>query len=74
MSKQHLIVLIIDDETHAAEAVSGDPMSRAELYRQGQFFNDDAAGMLGYEAWIVVHDAPEDLVQRLGELNVEAPA
>lgn len=70
---KHLIVLIIDDETHAAEAESGRSMSPAALLEQGQHVSDDAAGLLGYEAWAVIHNAPEELVKRIGDLNVGMP-
>lgn len=64
-----LIVLVIDHDTAAQDHHDGAPLTADVLYEQGGFVNEDAAGMYGYEGWMTIFDAPDDIVKKLGELN-----
>ncbi len=63
-----LIVLVIDHDAYESE--TGMELRADEILQQGRFVNEDSAAILGYEAWMVVHDAPASLVRELGMRNV----
>jgi hypothetical protein len=70
--KKSMVVLIIDHDTYAAEAAPPDSMEfDAEvLVSFGREANSMAAHWLGYEAWMVIADVPEPLLNELGKLNL----
>ena len=71
---KHLIVLTVDDETYTSEHEDGAKLTVDELTRQGAFVNADAAGLLGYESWQVVHGASQKLLNAIGaEADTSVP-
>lgn len=65
--RRALIVLLIDPDSYESE--SGKKLTPEYVHEQGGYVNEDAAGMLGYEGWITIPDAPAELVEQLGVLN-----
>lgn len=64
-----LIVLVVDHDTFAADHPDGAKLTPEELTRQGGYANADAAGIYGYESWMVIPEAPADLIERLSSLH-----
>jgi hypothetical protein len=73
--KKALIVLVVDHDTYSAEAAPPDNMAldNEVLFSFGHEANSMAAHWLGYEAWMVIADAPEALVKELGFRNLPLP-
>lgn len=67
-----LVVLIIDHDTYAAEAAPPDNLTfdNEVLVSFGREANSFASHWLGYEAWMIIADAPEALVKELGFRNI----
>jgi hypothetical protein len=71
---KHLIVLYISDEDYTSEHPEGAKLTPDELTRQGAFANADMGGLYGYEAWAVVHDASQGLLNAIGaEIDKTVP-
>ena len=70
--KKALVVLVIDHDTFSAESAPppGSPLDDEVLISFGREANSMAAHWLGYEAWMVVADVPEPLLEELGKLNL----
>lgn len=66
-SGKSIIVLIVDNETFAAEHPDGDTLTADELRRQGGFANDDMAGLYGYEGWNTIFDASNGLLRLIAD-------
>ena len=62
-----IIVLVVDHDSFSNDHPEGVNLSPDELYRQGGFVNDDAAGMYGYEGWNTVYGASDRLLNLIGE-------
>ncbi len=72
--KKHLIVLMIDDDTARNERAGmendSDELTPEMLTRIGSHVNDDAAGIYGYEGWLVIPNVSKSLLTKLQAAHV----
>lgn len=61
-----IIYLVIDHDT-AAEENEGTPITPESLRKQGEFVNEDAAGIYGYEGWNTIFDADHKLLALMAD-------